>query len=185
MTTSPGRRADRPRSAAASRHVGCMRIRQRGCEQREERGHSRDLALPARERKRLMMPSYGDGRPSRRFGQQPRDCPDMQRLPSRTRSGDRPPGRHVPKSPDQMCSRRKTGKAAWEDQAAFFFASDHPRGSPPDSLDAARLRRSDPLLHQGEHFRRSRVRRARIERRRRIVFEPKLDGLRRGAVDQH
>jgi hypothetical protein len=31
-----------------------------------------------------MIPSYGDGRPSRRFGCQSRDCPDLQRMPSRT-----------------------------------------------------------------------------------------------------
>ena len=32
----------------------------------------------------LIIPSYGDGRPSRRFGCQNRDCPDLQRMPSRT-----------------------------------------------------------------------------------------------------
>jgi len=47
--------------------------------------------LQPRERCGSMVASYGDGRPSRSVRATVRDCPEMQRPPTRTRSGDRPP----------------------------------------------------------------------------------------------
>ena len=49
-----------------------------------------------------------------------RDCPDMQRLPSRTRPGDRPPVSRF-EIARLMWSRRKTGKAVRETGRPFSF----------------------------------------------------------------
>src|SRR6201999_3869681 len=46
--------------------------------------------------------SYGDGKPSRRFGQRNRDRPDAQRHPIRMQPGDRPPVLDILRSPSNV-----------------------------------------------------------------------------------
>src|SRR6266702_2355941 len=59
-----------------------------------------------------------------------------------------------------------------------------PRGGAAVGFAAASLRWRDLRFHERQNFRWRGVGRAGIERRRRIVFEPKLDNLRGLSIDQ-
>jgi hypothetical protein len=138
---------------------------------------------------RSIESSYGDGRPSRRIGQQDRDCPDKQRYPIRTRPGDRPPASRVLRSPVKCGAAVRQERPSEKPGGLFLFggcqAFSLSRAAARHRLAATLLVWRDPLVDQSQNVRRRGVGRAGIERRRRVIFEPELDRFRRLAVEQH